>query len=97
LFGHRYLMDCIVPGGVAADIDEAGRKRLLAEADRVEADVRSMRAIYYDHAGLQDRCINCGRLTPQTAAALGVVGLAARASGNAMDARVHPGIAPYDE
>jgi Ni,Fe-hydrogenase III large subunit/Ni,Fe-hydrogenase III component G len=97
LFGHRYLMDRIVPGGIAADIDDAGRERLLAEAGRIEADLRSMRAIYYDHAGLQDRCINCGRLTPQTAAALGVVGLAARASGHAMDARVHPGIAPYDE
>jgi Ni,Fe-hydrogenase III large subunit/Ni,Fe-hydrogenase III component G len=97
LFGHRYLMDRIVPGGVAVDIDGPGRDRLLAEADRLETELRSLRAIYYDHAGLQDRCINCGRLAPRTAAELGVVGLAARASGHAMDARVHPGIAPYDE
>src|SRR5688572_7980831 len=97
LFGHRYLMDRIVPGGVAVDVDDAGRRRLLAEADRLEAELRTLRAIYYDHAGLQDRCINCGHLAPGTAAALGVVGLAARASGHAMDARVHPGFAPYDE
>ena len=97
LFGHRYLMDRIVPGGVAIDIDAAGRDRLLEEADRLEAELRTLRAIYYDHAGLQDRCINCGRLTPRTAADLGVVGLAARASGHAVDARVHPGYAPYDE
>ena len=97
LFGHRYLMDRIVPGGVAIDIDAAGRDRLLAEAGRLEAELRTLRAIYYDHAGLQDRCINCGRLSPATAAALGVVGLAARASGHAMDARVYPGVAPYDE
>ena len=97
LFGHRYLMDCIVPGGVAADLDVAGCARLLAEAERLETDLRSLRAIYYDHAGLQDRCINCGRLSPRTAADLGVVGLAARASGHAMDARVYPGFAPYDE
>ena len=97
LFGHRYLMDRVVPGGVAVDIDNPGRDRLLAEADRLETELRNLRAIYYDHAGLQDRCINCGRLAPRTAAALGVVGLAARASGHAMDARVHPGFAPYDE
>jgi Ni,Fe-hydrogenase III large subunit len=70
---------------------------LLAEADGLEAELRSLRAIYYDHAGLQDRCINCGRLAPRTASDLGVVGLAARASGHAMDARVYPGLAPYDE
>jgi Ni,Fe-hydrogenase III large subunit/Ni,Fe-hydrogenase III component G len=97
LFGHRYLMDRVVPGGVAVDLSGPGRSRLLAEADGLETELRSMRAIYYDHAGLQDRCINCGRLAPDTAAALGVIGLAARASGHAMDARVHPGFAPYDE
>jgi Ni,Fe-hydrogenase III large subunit/Ni,Fe-hydrogenase III component G len=97
LFGHRYLMDRVVPGGVAVDVDGPGRGRLLAEGERLDAELRTLRAIYYDHAGLQDRCINCGYLAPQTAAALGVVGLAARASGHAIDARAHPGYAPYDE
>ena len=97
LFGHRYLMDRIVPGGVAADLDARGAEAILEECTRLRAELRNLRAIYYDHAGLQDRCINCGRLTPQTAAKLGVVGLAARASGHAMDARVHPGYAPYEE
>ena len=94
-FGHRYLMDRIVPGGVAADVAPPTAAAILAEADRLEAELRELRAIYYDHSGLQDRCINCGRLPPRTAARLGVVGLAARASGHAMDARAHPGFAPY--
>src|SRR5438309_1044716 len=94
LFGHRYLMDRVVPGGVTVDLDAAGADSILAEADRLEDELRTLRTIYYDHAGLQDRCINCGRLTPRTAAALGVVGLAARASGHAIDARVFPGHAP---
>jgi Ni,Fe-hydrogenase III large subunit/Ni,Fe-hydrogenase III component G len=97
LFGHRYLMDRIVPGGVAADLPPAAAGSMLAEADRLEAELRELRAIYYDHSGLQDRCINCGRLLPRTAALLGVVGLAARASGHAMDARAFPGYAPYGE
>ncbi len=97
LFGHRYLMDRVVPGGVTVDLDSAGADAILAEADRLEDELRTLRAIYYDHAGLQDRCINCGRLTPRSAATLGVVGLAARASGHAIDARVFPGYAPYGE
>lgn len=97
LFGHRYAMDRIVPGGVAVDIDGEGASRLLAEGKRLEAEVQALRAIYYDHAGLQDRCINAGRLAAEIAGRLGVVGLAARASGHAMDARVYPGFAPYEE
>ncbi len=95
LFGHRYAMDRVVPGGVAVDLDGAAAGALQEEADRLERELQLLRAIYYDHAGLQDRCINCGRLAPRTAAALGVVGLAARASGIAMDARGYPGFAPY--
>jgi len=97
LFGHRYLMDRVVPGGVTVDVDGAAANAILAECTRLRAELRTLRAIYYDHAGLQDRCIACGRLKPATAAALGVVGLAARASGHAMDMRVHPGLAPYTE
>jgi Ni,Fe-hydrogenase III large subunit/Ni,Fe-hydrogenase III component G len=96
LFGHRYLMDRVVPGGVAIELDAGAADAILAEADRLEEELHALRAIYYDHPGLQDRCIACGRLTPQLAARLGVVGLAARASGHALDARVFPGFAPYD-
>ena len=97
LFGHRYLMDRVVPGGVAADIGDSETAAILAEGERLRTELRTLRAIYYNHAGLQDRCITCGRLTPMTAAALGVVGLAARASGHAIDLRVHPGHPPYGE
>jgi Ni,Fe-hydrogenase III large subunit/Ni,Fe-hydrogenase III component G len=96
-FGHRYLMDRVVPGGVACDIAEADAHALLAEAEGLKEEVRALRRIYYNHAGLQDRCVTTGQLSPQTAARLGVVGLAARASGHALDARVHPGFAPYDK
>ncbi|HLE67022.1 MAG TPA: NADH-quinone oxidoreductase subunit C [Burkholderiales bacterium] len=97
MFGHRYLMDRVVPGGVACDVDSASAQDMIAESLRLKDELRALRSIYYNHAGLQDRCITCGRLTPQTAARLGAVGLAARASGHAIDARAYPGFAPYDE
>ncbi|MGE0876344.1 MAG: NADH-quinone oxidoreductase subunit C [Burkholderiales bacterium] len=97
LFGHRYLMDRVVPGGVAADLDAAATGSLLEELDRIEREVRLLREIYDDHAGLQDRFIACGVLAPGVAAYFGVVGFAARASGIAVDARLHPGLAPYPE
>jgi Ni,Fe-hydrogenase III large subunit len=97
LFGHRYAMDRVSPGGVTIDVGADAGAALLAEGERLRAEVHHLRTIYYDHAGLQDRCINAGRLSPQVAARLGVVGLAARASGIALDARAYPAYAPYDE
>jgi Ni,Fe-hydrogenase III large subunit len=97
LFGHRYLFDCIVPGGVAADIDEAGRAELAAETTRIAAEVRSLKAIYDDHATLQDRFANTGIVKPELAARLGLTGLAGRASAQAWDARAQFPQAPYDQ
>ena len=96
LFGARYLMDRVVPGGVACDVDHAAANLLLEQEAVLAEELHTMRRIYEDHAGLQDRFIACGRLAPGLAAKLGVVGLVARASGHAIDARVHPGLAPYD-
>src|SRR5512139_150049 len=97
LFGHRYLFDRIVPGGVAADIADSGRAELAAEADRIEAEVRSLKAIYDDHATLQDRFANTGIVKPELAAQLGLTGLAGRASAQAWDARAQFPQAPYDQ
>jgi Ni,Fe-hydrogenase III large subunit/Ni,Fe-hydrogenase III component G len=96
LFGHRFLMDLVVPGGVAYDLPSNMASPLLEQCDALEREVRVLRAIYDDHAGLQDRFLACGYLTPQLAARLGVIGLAGRASQQPWDARVHPGHEPYD-
>jgi Ni,Fe-hydrogenase III large subunit len=101
LFGHRYLMDCIVPGGVACDLDRSGLAAIGRECDALEREVHVLRDIYDEHSGLQDRFLTCGRLTPGTAVKLGVIGLAGRASsqpgtcaqaqcGDLLDARENP-------
>jgi Ni,Fe-hydrogenase III large subunit/Ni,Fe-hydrogenase III component G len=97
LFGHRYLMDAIVPGGVARDLTQEGVERMLHEAYALEKTVVALKAVYDEHAGLQDRFINCGRIAPELAARLGLIGVAGRASGQAWDLRVEYPCLPYTE
>ena len=95
-FGHRLMMDGVIPGGVAADPDAAMLERLRAQCDAIEAEVRTLRSIYDEHAGLQDRFITTGTVTPTLAAQLGLTGLAGRASGQAADLRCDHATPPYD-
>jgi len=97
LFGHRYLMDAIVPGGVARDIAQSGMERVRVEADQLTETVALLKNIYDEHPGLQDRFITCGRVTPELAARLGLVGLAGRASAQALDLREQFPVEPYDQ
>lgn len=95
LFGHRFMMDCVVPGGVRAELSAASVQALLGQCDQVEAEVRAMQAIYEMHAGLQDRFIGAGRVAPKLAAQLGLCGLAGRASAQAWDARADQALGAY--
>ena len=96
-FGHRYLMDAIVPGGMACDLGREACSRIALEADVIEKDVLVLKAVYDDHAGLQDRFINCGKVVPELAAKMGLSGLAGRASAQSWDLRTQFGFAPYDQ
>jgi Ni,Fe-hydrogenase III large subunit/Ni,Fe-hydrogenase III component G len=97
LFGHRYLMDKIAPGGVSANLDAAGKRVIEQECAMLEREVRVLRGIYDEHAGVQDRFIATGRVEPKLAAQLGLCGLAGRASAQAWDARVQFPCAPYEQ
>jgi len=94
-FGHRLTMDAVIPGGVAHDLDAAARDRILRQCDEVQAEVHTLRAIYDEHAGLQDRFAGTGCVAPELAARLGLSGLAARASGRPGDLRCDQPWAPY--
>jgi Ni,Fe-hydrogenase III large subunit len=96
LFGHRLLMDRIVAGGVAVDVDAEGARRIRVQCDDVAHELRTLRSIYDEHAGLQDRFHTTGVVTPDLAARMGLSGLAGRASGQAHDLRVDLPCAPYD-
>ncbi|MBL0141973.1 MAG: NADH-quinone oxidoreductase subunit C [Betaproteobacteria bacterium] len=97
VFGHRLLMDLVVPGGVAAGFDAVQAERLVNQSHAIEAEVRELRAIFDEHAGLQDRFLTTGRVTPDLARKLGLTGLAGRASGQASDLRADFPAVPYGE
>lgn len=97
LLGHRYLMDLVVPGGVARDLPAEGPQRLFELCGMVESEVEVLRAIYDEHAGVQDRFMGAGRVAPELAQSLGLTGMAGRASGLAADLRVDHPCAPYDK
>ena len=96
VFGARYLMDYIVPGGVASDLPEDVSEFLRAQYVALEKGVFNLRSIYDEHGGIQDRFREAGRLEPEQAVRLGALGLVARASGVDCDLRVDHPWAPYD-
>jgi Ni,Fe-hydrogenase III large subunit len=95
IYGARYLFDEVIPGGVAHDVTAV--TELAAVLLRTEDEVVELRALYDEHAGVQDRFAGTGRVAPELAAALGLTGLAGRASGQARDARCDLPTAPYDK
>jgi Ni,Fe-hydrogenase III large subunit len=94
-FGHRFMMDAVVPGGVAAGLSPALCDAQRQQCDALQLEVTRLRQVYDEHAGLQDRFMTCGRVTPELAARLGLTGLAGRASGQAADLRCDHAWPPY--
>jgi Ni,Fe-hydrogenase III large subunit len=96
-FGHRLMMDRVVPGGVAQDLGAGGMAAvtvLLAEARRVFP--RLVR-LYDNTTSLQDRTAQTGILRTDYARQFGAGGYVGRASGRAFDARKALRYAPYGE
>jgi Ni,Fe-hydrogenase III large subunit len=96
-FGHRLMMDMIVPGGVARDVSVDGISQvqaLLAEMRRV---FPRLIELYDNTASLQDRTVTTGIVRPEYARQFGAGGYVGRASGRHFDARRNPGYAPYGD
>lgn len=96
MFGHRLLMDVVVPGGICDDLAPEHATALRGQCAMVRDAVQRLRDIYDEHAGLQDRFRACGYAPPELAARLGLAGMAGRASGQAHDLRRDFPTPPYD-
>jgi Ni,Fe-hydrogenase III large subunit len=83
-FGHRLMMDCVVPGGLAADIAPDGAAAILAPLDTLEAELPTLRrrcqALLAGLAGV-------GVVVPVTASAWAAGGVVGHAAGRRFDAR----------
>jgi Ni,Fe-hydrogenase III large subunit len=96
-FGHRLMMDRVVPGGVAADLEAAGVARIEAALADIRRQFPKLVELYDNTASLQERTATTGILSVQLARQFGAGGYVGRASGRAFDARKLPGSAPYDQ
>ena len=84
--GHRLLRGAVFPGG-ARLLDPPTADELC----EIGADVAEIVSLALDHSVVHDRFAGTASLTAEQATDIGVVGLAARASGIAIDARIdHP-------
>jgi len=96
VFGHRLMMDCIVPGGVAVDIDAGGVARLGTLADQLARRFPRLVELYDKTTSLQDRTVTSGIVSAELARRFGAGGFVGRASGRAFDARRAAPYPPYD-
>jgi Ni,Fe-hydrogenase III large subunit len=95
-FGHRLLMDRIVPGGVAVDLVADAVLAMAKEEVGLRRELEQLRPILDDNGSLQDRLMAAGVLPEETARALGCLGYVGRASGVDFDLRRDAPYAPYD-
>ncbi|KAA2214561.1 hydrogenase large subunit [Teichococcus oryzae] len=95
-FGHRLMMDRVVPGGVSIDIARSGPDRLRAALAGIGDGLPALRRITEEQASLQDRLSGTGVLRPELAARFAAGGFVGRASGRDFDARRNGAYPPYD-
>jgi Ni,Fe-hydrogenase III large subunit len=97
LFGHRLMMDALIPGGVAVDLSDAGFRELRLDHAAMHRAVEPLFDIIDDHPPLDDRLIGTGILSRDDARALGCTGHVGKASGLAFDVRHDSPYPPYDQ
>ena len=95
-FGHRLMMDAVVPSGVAVDLAPEGAEAILALAREVRKTFPKLVQLYDNTASLQDRTVGTGVLKADLARQWGAGGVVGRASGRDFDARRDHPYPPYD-
>ena len=87
LFGARLLRGTVALGGVKCDLTVGRRRELRSHLERLEGEFDDLITLLIDSGTFTDRVDDTGVLGHQVARDLGIVGMAARASGLDIDLR----------
>ena len=93
--GSRFGRSWLRPGGCRFDLDAAGGATLLAGLDQAERHARAAASLLWGTPSVRARFEGTGVLDASASRELGIVGVAARASGLAIDARVDVPVGAY--
>jgi Ni,Fe-hydrogenase III large subunit len=96
-FGHRLMMDRVVPGGVARDIDPAAAPGIRALVLDLRHEVPRLASVYEEKASIQDRTVATGVVSPALVRRFAAGGFVGRGAGRAFDARRNAPYPPYDK
>jgi Ni,Fe-hydrogenase III large subunit len=94
--GHRLMMDRILPGGVAVDLEPPGVAQLRSRLDRLRPRFEKLVRIYDDTPSLMDRTATTGIVPEALARRFAAGGHVGRASGRDFDSRRDLAYPPYD-
>lgn len=86
-FGHRLMMDCVVPGGVALDLADGAAASILRALGEIASALPALRGAH-GRSGLAARLNGLGRVGLPLLLQCGAGGLVARAAGDGFDARL---------
>jgi Ni,Fe-hydrogenase III large subunit len=95
-FGHRLMMDVVVPGGVTRDLAPTCAAQVAALLKEIRRVFPKLIELYDNTASVQDRTATTGVLRTELARQFGAGGYVGRASGRLFDARKMLGYPPYD-
>lgn len=87
LCGNRFGRGLVRPGGLGYPVDRELGSRVLERLDAVERDLEASLSLMFDAPSVLGRLEGIGPVTARTASTIGMVGVAARASGLPRDVR----------
>src|SRR5262252_5456443 len=94
-FGHRLMMDRVVPGGVTCDLSNDAREMLLAMLDDATTRFAEVVRVYDETPSLQDRTCLTGIVARDLVTRWAAGGFVGRGSGRGFDARRELAYPPY--